>query len=131
MNYYEDALQSRLFPNMKAKVCFLVGAYARNIMNIQAKKLQGHKPFFKKLKDLKMKYDYIAKEVYTQAYSKFRQYSSRHDTLEQLITQCMLEDDGTQLGDKEANYFFVMGAAYLNKNWEKEIINEEEQTINE
>jgi hypothetical protein len=118
--YYEKALENKKLHNPKAKVAFLMGAYCSYLMTVQAEKFSGNKPFFKKLKDLRMSYDFISKELYTQAYGKVRQHQRQHITLEMLINKYSLEDtDEYKLSDIEANYWFVMGSSYMVKNENK------------
>ena len=108
------------FPLLKGEAergLFLLGVLTGKLLEIQSARLDGNKPFLKKLKGLKMhKRDF--KNLYTELVAKLEEYdqagefpilTSKVRNLIEKTAQYLLLSDDWKLSDKEANFIFACG----------------------
>jgi CRISPR-associated protein Csh1 len=102
---------------------FLLGVLTGKLLKIQEGRLDGNKPFLKKLKGLKMhKKDF--KNLFTEVVAKLEEYDQASDyrvltkKVEKVIektAQYLLSSQDWKLSDKEANFIFACGMGLSQK----------------
>jgi CRISPR-associated protein Csh1 len=105
---------------------FLLGVLTEKLLEVQEKRLDGNKPFLKKLKGLKMgKRDF--KNLFTEVVAKLEEYNQASDfrvltkKVKKVIektAQYLLSSQDWKLSDKEANFIFACGMGLSQKVFE-------------